>query len=156
MNAPTMNTRPPPPSLSLSLSMIFLHFKHIHECLQTLQCLNVYAFIFILYNRQYQWGLFKWNTAIEILYIEGTSGPWACPSSRQREKMSRTHPLCPIVHAACPARQRRMVQFIGSLTLEPAGYHGRAHLQRRLYLVPSMYNISMNTAPRALFCSTPW
>ena len=69
---------------------------------------------------------------IEILYIEGTSGPWACPSSRQREKMSRTDPLCPIAHAACPARQRRMVQFIGSLTLEPAGYHGRAHLQRRL------------------------
>ena len=67
----------------------------------------------------------------------------ACPSSRQREKMSRTDPLCPIAHAACPARQRRMVQFIGSLTLEPAGYHGRAHLQRRLYLVPSMYNISM-------------
>ena len=57
--------------------------------------------------------------------------------------MSRTDPLCPIAHAACPARQRRMVQFIGSLTLEPAGYHGRAHLQRRLYLVPSMYNISM-------------
>ena len=80
---------------------------------------------------------------IEILYIEGTSGPWACPSSRQREKMSRTDHLCPIAHAACPARQRRMVQFIGSLTLAPAGYHGRAHLQRRLYLVPSMYNISM-------------
>ena len=57
--------------------------------------------------------------------------------------MSRTDALCPIAHAACPARQRCMVQFIGSLTLEPAGYHGRAHLQRRLYLVPSMYNISM-------------
>ena len=57
--------------------------------------------------------------------------------------MSRTDPLCPIAHAACPVRQRRMVQFIGSLTLEPAGYHGHAHLQRRLYLVPSMYNISM-------------
>ena len=40
--------------------------------------------------------------SIEILYIEGTSGPWACPSSRQREKMSRTDPLCPIAHAACP------------------------------------------------------
>ena len=57
--------------------------------------------------------------------------------------MSQTDPLCPIAHAACPARQRRMVQFISSLTLEPARYHGRAHLQRRLYLVPSMYNISM-------------
>ena len=84
--------------------------------------------------------------AIEILYIEGTSGPWACPSSRQREKMSRADHLCPIAHAACTARQRRMVQFIGSLTLAPAGYHGRAHLQRRLYLVPSMYNISMADA----------
>ena len=61
--------------------------------------------------------------------------------------MSRTDPLCPIAHAACPARQRRMVQFIGTLTLEPAGYHGRAHLQRRLYLVPSMYNISMKLLP---------
>ena len=87
----------------------------------------------------------KGLTIIEILYIEGTSGRWACPSSRQREKMSRMDPLCPIAHAACPARQRRMVQFIGSLTLEPAGYHGHAHLQRRLYLVPSMYNISMLT-----------
>ena len=57
--------------------------------------------------------------------------------------MSRTDPLCPIAHAACPARQRRIVQFIGSVTLEPAGYHGRAHSQRRLYLVPSIYNISM-------------
>ena len=85
------------------------------------------------------------DRSIEILYIEGTSGPWPWPSSRQREKMSRTDPLCPIAHAACPARQRRMVQFIGSLTLEPAGYHGRAHLQRRrLYLVPSMYSISMD------------
>ena len=63
--------------------------------------------------------------------------------------MSRTDPLCPIAHAACLARQRRMVQFIGSLTFEPAGYHGRAHLQRRLYLVPSMYNISMDIARRA-------
>ena len=61
--------------------------------------------------------------------------------------MSRTDRLCPIAHAACPARQRRMIQFIGSLTLEPAGYHGRAHLQRRLYLVPSMYNISMKVTP---------
>ena len=86
---------------------------------------------------------FRRLRCIEILYIEGTSGPWAYPSSRQRENTSRTDPLCPIAHAACPARQRRMVQFIGSLTLEPAGYHGRAHLQRRLYLVPSMYNISM-------------
>ena len=57
--------------------------------------------------------------------------------------MSRTDHRCPIAHAACPARQRRMVQFIGFLTLAPAGYHGRAHLQTRLYLVPSMYNISM-------------
>ena len=35
------------------------------------------------------------------------------------------------------------IHISGSLTLEPAGYHGRAHLQRRLYLVPSMYNICM-------------
>ena len=58
--------------------------------------------------------------------------------------MIQTDPLCPIAHAACSARQRRIVQFIGSLTLEPAGYRGRAHLQRRLYLVPSIYNISMS------------
>ena len=76
--------------------------------------------------------------------IEGTSGPWACPSSRQREKMSRTDPLCPIAHAACPARQRRMVQFIGS--------HSRAcrlprtcPLAEAPNLVPSMYNISMRS-----------
>ena len=67
--------------------------------------------------------------------------------------MSRTDPLCPIAHAACPARHRRMVQFIGSLTLEPAGYHGRAHLQRRLYLVPSMYNISMLPTPKDFRCT---
>ena len=41
-----------------------------------------------------------WNTLSEHRdIIEGTSGPWACPSSRQREKISRTVRLCPIAHA---------------------------------------------------------
>ena len=77
------------------------------------------------------------------------------PSSRKRFLLSVLSPTgFSTILRPCPARQRCMVRFIGSLTLEPAGYHGRAHLQRRLYLVPSMYNISMvYTATRIFGCT---
>ena len=133
---------------------IHVYMWHIHSIVfRCCSCITKYIII-ICYTRSMYVYVLYWHRkrVIEILYIEGTSGPWACPSSRQKEKMSRTDPLCPIAHAACPARQRRMVQFIGSLTLEPAIYHGRAHLQRRLYLVPSMYNISMCSRGEKVEC----
>ena len=59
-----------------------------------------------------------------ILLIEGTSGPWACPSSRQREKVSRTVHLCPIAHAQSHLSRLRsplLTQALPSIRALPDG-----------------------------------